>query len=130
MLAPGSCSDSSGQLAIDQSRVCSWRTSVLHVAVQLTGSKVIPLSQEEVSKIDIVVGCSWAIDKNASEDSIPRLHTEVRMVPGRAILSGLEGICHGVSWSSRTLCDRRDTIIWIGKVLANTVPVYRCSVDV
>lgn len=118
------------QRTIDQTRVCNWRTGILHITVQLTSSEMVPLHQEQISQVNIIVGSSWAINDDATKHTVPGLHGIVRVIPGRAILSRLEGICHGIPRRCWTLRDRRHAVVWISEILSNTMEMYCCSIDV
>lgn len=52
--------------AIDQSSISSGWTSILGEAVLLACSKMAPVVQEEVAKVNIIVGGSRAVDDNSA----------------------------------------------------------------
>jgi hypothetical protein len=108
-----------------------WPSSLKIIVCQQTllpGCSVIPISEDVRSQIIIIVGRCRAVDHNRSESTITVLRAEVRMVPGRAELGGLEGICFGVSRSKWAFCDPRDTSLRARSELSDTVPVYACAV--
>ena len=84
---------------------------------------MVPIVQKQHTQIFIVIGRSRTIDYDATKDTFPRLQSKVGVVPGGSVLYGLPCVRYGIFGSRGTLSDRNDTILVIGVVLADTVPV-------
>lgn len=69
-----------------------------------------PVIQENVTKILVVVGCSRAVDENASKDAVPSLHSEVRVVPRASVLRRSPFVGLSVSRGEGALCNGRDAV--------------------
>lgn len=89
---------------------------------------MVPIIQEEHTEVLIVVGRSRAVDDNASKDTLPRLESKVGMIPSRAVLQSSPSVRHSVFGGSGTLCNGHNTILVVGVVLANAMPMNAGSI--
>lgn len=64
---------------------------------------MIPVVQEYMTKINIVIGTCGAIDQDSTEKSVPSLDVEVRMVPASAILDRSPRIGQRIAGGNRAL---------------------------
>lgn len=48
---------------------------------------MVPIIQEQVAKVLIIISRRWAVDQNATEDAVPSLDVEVAVVPATSVLS-------------------------------------------
>lgn len=89
---------------------------------------MVPVVQKQVTEINIVVRSGGAVDQNTAEQSVPRLHVEMRVVPGGSILGCAPLIGEAVSRSDGTLSHTGNAIVVVGVVLSNAVEMNRSSV--
>ena len=108
---------------IDQAIVQSWWTILSSFHCQDICSRVRPIVEEEIAEIFIVICGSRAIDNDASQNAIPSLDVEMRVIPTGSVLCSSPRVSERVSWSNRALGDARNTIHLIGIVLTNAVEV-------
>lgn len=90
---------------------------------------MVPVVQEEHAQVFIVIGRSRAIDDDTTKNTLPCLKRKVRVVPGTSILSCSPSVCDSVPGSSRALRYRDNTILIIGVILSNTVPMNASAVS-
>lgn len=131
--SPGCCEAGTAVIidigAVDQPVIkCRW-TDSLGVVVQFVNSLVIPIVQKQITKVFVVVGCSRSVDDDSTDDTLPSLEGEVRMVPGGTVLLSLPGVGDALPGSGWALGDRSHTIIRIGVVLANTVEMDTRAIE-
>lgn len=89
---------------------------------------MVPVIQEHHTEILIVIGRGRTVNDNSSKDALPSLQSEVGVVPRRTVLRSSPGVSDLLSGCSWTLRDRYDTVLVIGVVLADTVPMYACAI--
>lgn len=89
---------------------------------------MIPVVQKEHTQVLIVIGRSRAIDHDSTKDTLPRLQSKVGMIPSRAILRCLPSVRYSIFRGCGTLSDRDDTILIVGIVLTNAVPVNTSAI--
>ena len=73
--------------------------------------------------INIVVGSGWAMDDHRSANTITVLTVHVGVVPASTILVGLEGVCTGLARSHSTFRDTWNTVLVVGTLLEDTMPM-------
>lgn len=95
---------------------------------QVISSVVVPVRQRKHAEVDIVVGRGRAVNLDAAEDAVPRLHVEVRVVPRASVLCCAPGVGDRVAGGSGALSDGGHAIILVGVVLADAVEVDGCAV--
>lgn len=54
---------------------------------------MIPVIQENMTKVNIVIGTCRSVDQDATKHPVPSLDIEVRMIPASAILDSTPRIC-------------------------------------
>lgn len=89
---------------------------------------MIPIVQEDVTKINIVIGTCGAIDQNSTEQSVPGLDVEVRMIPASTILDRTPRVGQRIARGNRALSNTRSAIHLVCPILANSVEVYTRAV--
>lgn len=89
---------------------------------------MVPVVQKQVTEINIVVRSGGAVDQYTAKQSVPRLHVEMRVVPGGSILGSTPLIGETVSGSDWTLSYTGNAIVVVGPVLSNAVEMNRSSV--
>lgn len=112
-------------LAVDKSGVGSrGRTVKVGNALRKGGhSVVVPVRDRERTHVLVVVGSGGTLDNNRTDDTVTVLAREVRVVPGRTVLGGLEGVGLLLAWCDGALGDTGHTVLSVLVVLAETVPV-------
>lgn len=88
---------------------------------------VVRVADGERAKIDIPVVGRRPVDHNRAPDAISILRREVRVIPGRAILSGPPAIGLALARRQRALRDAIGTVVNVVMELANAVPMDGCS---
>ena len=89
---------------------------------------MVPVIQEEMSQIYIVVRSRRTIDEDPTEDSVPRLYIKMRVIPPSSILVSMPPVSVGVSRGNRALSNAGDTIHLARPVLANTMEMQAGAV--
>lgn len=89
---------------------------------------MVPIRQEEVAKVHIVVARSRPIDDDAAEDAIPGLDIEVGMIPSCSILHRSPLVRVRVTRGNWALRKTWNTIHLVGPVLADAVKVKTGSI--
>lgn len=89
---------------------------------------MVPVVQEEHAQVFIVVGRSRTIDDDTTKDTLPRLQCKVRMIPGASVLYCSPRVSDSVLGSSWALSDRDHTVLVVGVILADTMPMNASAV--
>lgn len=63
------------------------------------------------------------MDDHRTADTITKLGESVRVVPAGAVLAGLEPVGAGVARGKGTLSDTGNTVLVVGALLNDTVPM-------
>ena len=66
---------------------------------------MIPVTDEDRTGIDIVLGVLWAVDNEGAVETTRVLGRVVGMIPGGAVQIGLEAVGEGSAWRNGTLLD-------------------------
>lgn len=94
----------------------------------ITKTYMVPVVQKQVAEINIVVRSGGAVDQYTTKQSIPRLHVEMRVVPGGSILGSTPLIGETVSGSDWTLSYTGNAIVVVRIVLSDAMEMNRSSV--
>lgn len=89
---------------------------------------VVPIIQEDMAKVDVVVGSCRSVDEYSTEHSVPGLNVEVRVVPTISVLNGPPTVSVGVTRSNRALGKARNAIHLVGVVLTDSVEVKTATI--
>lgn len=94
--------------------VAAWRTRLsavslcdLSIPKDQTDSRrrrrayMVPIVQEQVAEILVVISRCWAVDHNATEDTIPGLNVEMAVVPATSVLGRSPLICERVTYQRK-----------------------------
>lgn len=103
---------------------CRWSKS-FRKPIFLADGQVIEFGNVNMSKINVIVSRSRAVDNHRTINTITILSREVRMVPSRSVLSGLESICFAVTRGERTFSQTINAILGIGIELAEAMPICK-----
>lgn len=58
---------------------------------------MVPIVQEQVAKIFIVIRRGWAINHNATKDAIPGLDVKMAVIPAASVLGCSPFVCERVT---------------------------------
>lgn len=114
---------------IDQTVGKSRRTDCFGVVVQFIDGAVVPVIEEEIAEVLIIISRSGTVDDDSTKDALPCLQREVRMVPGGTVLLSFPGVGDALSRSSWALSDGSHTVVLVGIVLTYTVEVDTCAIE-
>lgn len=95
---------------------------------EVVGGVVVPVVQDNVAKVDVVVGSRRAVDEDASKHTVPGLDIEVRVPPSSPVICCAPLVREAIAGSNRALCYASNTVHIIRPLLSDTVPVDRRSV--
>jgi hypothetical protein len=113
-------------LTIDQIvRCCRW-SKTFRKPIFLADGQIVEFSNLNVSKIDIIISRSRAVDYQRTIDTITILSRKVRVIPRSPVLCCLEPIYPAFARCDRAFSDTVDTVLGIGVELAKAVPI--CTV--
>jgi hypothetical protein len=104
------------------------RTEVSNAVILRSSSENLSSIAEEVvnhdsTGINVVVCSSRAVNDHRTADTITKLAESVGVVPTGAVLAGLEAVGAGVARGDSTLSDTWNTVLIVGAVLDDTVPM-------
>jgi hypothetical protein len=89
---------------------------------------MVPVVQEKMAQIHIVVCTCRTIDQNPAKYPIPRLDVKVRVIPTTTVLDCPPTVGVGVTRSNRALCNAGDTVHLIRPILADAVKMNTSAV--
>lgn len=89
---------------------------------------MIPVIQEDVAKVNIIVGSCRSVDDDSTKDAVPGLDVEMRVIPAGTILNSPPAIGMLVTGGDRALSETGDTVILVRVVLADSMEVDASAV--
>lgn len=128
-------------LAVDEDRVGSWRAvGALRERRHLEEGLVVPVGQRQGTEVDVIVGrrrtciglvkvltmrssAGRTIDDDGANDTVAVLAREMRVVPGRSVLSGTEDVGLGLAGCKRAFGHTGSAVEDRSAELTDTVPV-------
>lgn len=108
---------------IDKHIVHRRRSRYLHGIPKLVHRPDIPIIQQNHPLIFVVVRTGGPIDDNSTKNTLPRLKSVMRMIPGRPVLRGSPAVRHGLPWCNGALCKGNCAIHGVRVELADSVKV-------
>jgi hypothetical protein len=79
------------------------------------------------ASINIVVGGGGAVDDHRATDTITELRQGVGVIPTATVLAHAEGVSASITWSESAFCNAWNTVLIVGAMLEDTVPMDLCS---
>lgn len=89
---------------------------------------MVPVIQDHVAEIDVVVRSCRAVDQYTAKESVPGLDVKVAVIPAGSVLGCAPFVGETVSRSDWTLGHARDAIVVVGIVLSDAMEMNRSAV--